>query len=127
MALRRLARRALGLYQEAREHEAAMRAIITAWHPELLGRKGVGPVVAATMFCACPTPGASATRPPLPRWPASPLSTPRRGRPRAGACPRYGYRQLNCALHTVVLSLWRTRPHHPGLHRPTPGARQIRP
>jgi transposase len=109
-ALRRLAGRALGLYQEAREHEAAMRVIITAWHPGLLGRKGVGPVVAAAVLCAWSHPGrfrneaAFAMLAGVAPLDASTGQSPRR------RLSRYGDRQLNCALHTVVLSRWRTDP-----------------
>jgi transposase len=109
-ALRLLARRALALYQEAKEHEAAMTALIKAWRPELLERKGVGAVVASTVLCAWSHPGrfrneaAFAMLAGTAPLDASTGQSPRR------RLSRYGDRQLNRALHTVVLCRWRTDP-----------------
>ena len=50
--LRALARRALGLAEEASVHERAILAIVPAWRPDLLDQPGVGPIVAATGLCA---------------------------------------------------------------------------
>lgn len=50
--LRELARRALELRVEAERHEKEILGIIRAWRPELLERRGVGPIVAATALCA---------------------------------------------------------------------------
>lgn len=103
-ALRSLARRAVSLNEEAKDHERQILAIVRSWRPELLEETGVGPIVAAVVLCA---------------W-------SHQGRVRsdaafamlAGACPipassgltnkhrlnRSGDRQLNRALHTVALS-----------------------
>jgi transposase len=108
--LRSLARRALALGREAKEHEVAIGAIVRGWRPDLLTQLGVGPIVAATVLCA---------------W-----SHPRRFRSEAafamlaGAAPipassgvtnrhrlnRLGDRQLNRALHTVVINRIRLDP-----------------
>lgn len=102
--LRSLARRVLELEAETRAHERSLGEIVKAWRPELLEQCGVGPVVAATVLCA---------------W-------SHRGRFRsdsafaslAGVCPipassgmtiryrlnRRGDRQLNRALHVVVIN-----------------------
>jgi transposase len=109
-ALRCLARRALALYEEARAHEQAMRAVIEGWRPELLGRKGVGVIVAATVLCAWSHPGrfrneaAFATLAGTAPIDASTGQSPRR------RLSRYGDRQLNRAVHTVVVTRWRTDP-----------------
>ena len=49
--LRDLARRALELWAEADRHEKEILRIVWAWRPELLERRGVGPIVAATVLC----------------------------------------------------------------------------
>ena len=110
--LRTLARRAQAMTAEAAELEKQILVIVRAWRPDLLNEFGVGPIVAATVLCA---------------W-----SHPRRIRSEAafamlaGAAPipatsgqvttryrlnRHGDRQLNRALHTIVLS--RQRYHAP--------------
>ena len=110
--LRTLARRAQAMTAEAAELEKQILVIVRAWRPDLLNEFGVGPIVAATVLCA---------------W-----SHPRRVRSEAafamlaGAAPipansgqvttryrlnRHGDRQLNRALHTIVLS--RQRYHAP--------------
>jgi transposase len=106
--LRDLARRALELSTEADRHEKQILAIVRAWHPELLERRGVGPIVAATVLCAWSHPGRIGSEAAFAML--------------AGAAPipansgqvtthyrlnRYGDRQLNRALHTIVLSRMR--------------------
>ncbi|WP_207786275.1 IS110 family transposase [Micromonospora globispora] len=49
--LRDLARRIRTLQAEAAGHEAAIRAIVRSWRPDLLALTGVGPIVAATQDC----------------------------------------------------------------------------
>ena len=61
--LRDLARRATELKREAARHERAIIAIVRSWHPQLLERPGVGPIVAATVLCAWSHPRESAQRP----------------------------------------------------------------
>jgi transposase len=55
--LRALAPRTRALETEAAEHERAIRAIVRAWHPELLELTGVGPINAATVLTAWSHPG----------------------------------------------------------------------
>ena len=55
--LRALARRCQDLTAEATAHERQIRAIVTAWRPELLEECGVGPIVAAIVLCAWSHPG----------------------------------------------------------------------
>jgi transposase len=105
VALRTLARRAHTMLKEARELQKAMVAIIRAWRPDLLEEFGVGPIVAATVLCAWSHPGrihseaAFAMLAGVAPIPANSgqVTTPYR-------LNRYGDRQLNNALHTVVAS-----------------------
>jgi transposase len=103
--LRDLARRAIELGKEAARHEKAILALVRSWRPELLERVGIGPIVAATVLCAWSHPGRVHSEAAFAML--------------AGAAPvpansgkvtthyrlnHYGDRQLNRALHTVVLS-----------------------
>jgi len=104
MALRSAARRVLALEAEATDLEAEIERIVMRLAPRLLEEPGVGPISAAQILCAWSHPGrlrseaafaAIAGTAPLP---AS-----------SGNIVRYrlnrgGDRQLNRALHTVVLS-----------------------
>jgi transposase len=101
--LRDLARRIHALEAEATGHEAAIRAIVRAWRPDLLRLTGVGPIVAATVLTAWSHPGrcrddaAFAMLAGAAPIPASSGKTVRYRLNRAGD------RQLNRALHTVAL------------------------
>ena len=103
--LRDLARRALELSAEADRHEKEILAIVRAWRPELLERKGVGPIVAATVLCAWSHPGrihseaAFAKLGGVAPIPANSGEVTTHYR-----LSRFGDRQLNLAFHTVVLS-----------------------
>lgn len=108
--LRSLARRTRTLQGEAREHEQAIKAIVRAWRPDLLAQQGVGPIVAAVVLCAwshagrCRNDAAFANLAGVAPIPASSGQTTRH---RLNRC---GDRQLNRALHTVVLSRLRYDP-----------------
>ena len=103
--LRDLARRSLALIGEAARHEKAILAIVRSWRPELLDQSGVGPIVAATLLCAWSHPGrirseaAFAMLAGVAPIPANSGQITSRYR-----LNRYGDRQLNRAIHTVVLS-----------------------
>ena len=103
--LRSLARRAHALAEEAAEHEKAIRVIVRSWRPDLLEQLGVGPIVAATVLCAWSHPGrihseaAFAMLAGVAPIPATSGQITTRHR-----LNRYGDRQLNRALHTIVLS-----------------------
>lgn len=103
-ALRSLARRSLDLEHEAAEHLTLIRTIVHAWHPELLDLLGVGPIVAAVVLCAWSHPGrcrSDAAFAMLAGAAPIPASSGQTIRYRLNRC---GDRQLNRALHTVVLS-----------------------
>ncbi len=100
-----LARRAPAMLNEARELQKAMLAIIRSWRPDLLEEFGVGPIVAATVLCAWSHPGrvhseaAFAMLAGVAPIPANSGQVTTRYR-----LNRYGDRNLNNALHTVVQS-----------------------
>jgi len=110
--LRDLARRVLELSAEADRHEKEILAIVRAWRPDLLQRRGVGPIVAATVLCAWSHPGRIRSdaafamlggAAPIPAN-SGQVTTRYRLNP-------YGDRQLNCVFHTIVLSRLRWDEH----------------
>jgi transposase len=104
IVLRSLARRAKTMTTEAADHERQILTIVRSWRPDLLELTGVGPIVAAVVLCAWSHPGR--------------LRNDAAFAKLAGVCPipassgqttrhrlnRHGDRQLNRALHTIVLS-----------------------
>jgi hypothetical protein len=109
-ALRRLARRSLSLQAEARDHERAILAIVRSWRPDLLDQFGVGPIVAAIVLCAWSHPGRcrnDAAFANLAGAAPIPASSGQTVRYRLNRC---GDRQLNRALHVIVLHRMRHDP-----------------
>lgn len=111
LVLRHLARRCQAQHAEAAEHEKAILTIVKRWRPDLLAQFGVGPIVAATVLCAWSHPGrihseaAFAMLAGAAPIPANSGQTTTRYR-----LNRHGDRQLNRALHTIVLSRQRYDP-----------------
>lgn len=109
--LRSLARRALTLASEARNHETDILRIVRQLRPDLLQEKGVGPITAAILLCAWSHPGrihseaAFAMLAGVAPIPATSGQTTNRHR-----LNRYGDRQLNRALHTIAISRLRYDP-----------------
>jgi hypothetical protein len=110
LVLRTLARRITDLNTEARDHERAILALVRSWRPDLLTEQGIGPIVAAVVLCAWSHPGRIrseaafamlAGTAPIPA--SSGLTTRHR-------LNRSGDRQLNRALHTIVLARLRYDP-----------------
>ena len=103
--LKTLARRARTLQAEADDLEKQIHVIVRRWRPDLLAQLGVGPIVAATVLCAWSHPGrirseaAFAMLAGVAPIPANSGQVTTRYR-----LNRHGDRQLNRALHTVVLS-----------------------
>lgn len=108
--LRGLARRIRGLNAEAQGLERSILEIVRSWRPDLLDQLGVGPVVAAVVLCAwshpgrCRNEGAFARLGGVAPIPASSGVTNRH------RINPYGDRQLNRALHTVVICRLRYDP-----------------
>lgn len=105
--LRTLARRTLALQGEARQHEAAMAAIVRTRRPDLIEQPGIGVIVAAQVLICWSHPGrirSEAAFAMLAGAAPIPASSGLRTRHRLN---RSGDRQLNRALHVIALS--RTR------------------
>jgi len=104
IALRHTARRILTLEAEANDLETEIEQLIKTNVPWLLAEVGVGPISAAQLFCSWSHPGrlrndgAFAMLGGAAPIPASSGQTIRYRLNRAGD------RQLNCALHTIVLT-----------------------
>jgi transposase len=104
VVLRRLACRIRDLEAEAAEHETALRRLVAQWRPDLLEVQGVGPIVAATLLCSWSHPGritSEAAFAQLAGVAPIPASSGQTTRYRLS---RFGDRQLNRALHTIVLT-----------------------
>ena len=105
----------------------AITTLVRAWRPDLLTRTGVGPIVAATVLCAWSHPGRcrnDAAFAMLGGAAPIPASSGQTVRVRLN---RSGDRQLNQALHTVVLTRLRYDPAHPRLRPPPPRRGQDQP
>jgi len=106
--LRDLARRALALSAEADRYKKQILAIVRAWHPELLERRGVGPIVAATVLCAWSHPGRIRSDAAFAMLGgAAPIPANSGQVTTHYRLNRYGDRQLNRAFHTIALSRMR--------------------
>jgi transposase len=109
-SLRALARRIQLLEAEIADHTRAITTLVRTWRPDLLTPCGVGPIVAATVLCAwshpgrCPSDAAFAMLAGAAPIPASSGQTVR------VRLNRSGDRQLNQALHLVVLTRLRYDP-----------------
>jgi transposase len=109
-SLRALARRIQLLHTEIGEHTRAITALVQAWRPDLLRRCGVGPIVAASILCVWSHPGrcgSDAAFAMLAGAAPIPASSGLTVRVRLN---RSGDRQLNQALHLVVLTRLRYDP-----------------
>lgn len=108
--LRSLARRYQAMTAEAADHERQILAIVRSWRPDLLELTGIGPIVAAVVLCAWSHPGrvrndaAFAKLGGVCPIPASSGQTVRH------RLNRHGDRQLNRAIHTIVLTRLRHDP-----------------
>jgi transposase len=109
-SLRALARRIQLLNTEITQHTQAITTLVRAWRPDLLGRCGVGPIVAATVLCAWSHPGRCGSEAAFAMLGGAapiPASSGQTVRVRLN---RSGDRQLNQALHVVVLTRLRYDP-----------------
>lgn len=110
VVLRALARRVQTLNDESRDHERAIIELVRSWRPDLLDQFGVGPIVAAVVLCAWSHPGrirSDAAFAMLAGTAPIPASSGLTNRHRLN---RSGDRQLNRAIHTIVLSRLRHDP-----------------
>jgi len=108
--LRDLAHRCRALQREADTQHRAITAIVRSWRPDLLELPGVGPISAATILCTWSHPGrcrheaAFANLAGVAPIPASSGQTTRY------RLNRHGDRDLNRALHIIVLTRLRIDP-----------------
>jgi transposase len=103
-SLRTLARRIQLLNTEIADHTRAITALVRVWRPDLLTRCGVGPIVAAVVLCVWSHPGRCASDAAFAMLGGAapiPASSGQTVRVRLN---RSGDRQLNQALHLVVLT-----------------------
>jgi transposase len=102
--IRDLARRVQAMKAEAEAHEQAILDVIKSWRPDLLDQVGVGPIVAAIVLCAWSHPGrcrSEAAFASLAGVAPIPASSGLTTRHRINRC---GDRQLNRAIHVIVLA-----------------------
>ncbi len=110
IALRSSARRAIALETEADELERAIAPIIARVAPALIARRGVGSITGAVIFCAWSHPGrcrSEAAFAALGGISPIPASSGQTVRHRLNRC---GDRQLNRAIHTIVITRSRIDP-----------------
>ena len=108
--LRDLARRHHGLKTEAKTHERAITTIIKAWRPDLLEQFGVGPIVAAAVLCAWSHPGRCRSEAAFANLAGVAPIPASSGLTNKHRLSRFGDRQLNWALHIVVMHRLRHDP-----------------
>jgi transposase len=109
-SLRALARRIQLLETEIAEHTRAITTLVRAWRPDLLGRCGVGPIVAAVVLCAWSHPGRCRTDAAFAMLGGAAPIPASSGQTIRVRLNRSGDRQLNQALHLVVLTRLRHDP-----------------
>jgi transposase len=102
-ALRALARRVRALDSEARTHQQAITAIVRAWRPDLLAEFGVGPITAAVVLGAWSHPGRCRSEAAFAMLGGAAPIPASSGQTIRHRLNRSGDRQLNRALHTIVL------------------------
>ena len=110
LALRSLARRVLALEEEAALLERELSVRVQALAPALLARPGVGPIAAARLLCAWSAPGRVRSEAAFARLAGVAPIPASSGKVVRQRLDRGGDRQLNRALHTVVLTRRRIDP-----------------
>jgi hypothetical protein len=102
-ALRALARRAFAALAETREHERALLAHVRALAPQLLAELGIGPITASQLLISWSHPGRLHGEAAFARLGAAAPIPASSGQVVRHRLDRGGDRQLNRALHTIVL------------------------
>jgi transposase len=110
LALRACARRALALEQEAAELDQALSAEIERLAPSLLDQPGIGPISAAQLLVSWSHPGRIRNEACFARLAGCAPIPASSGKTTRHRLDRGGDRQLNRALHTIIVS---RRKHDP--------------
>jgi transposase len=110
LALRSLAHRIRRLRSEAQELEDELARRVEALAPELLARRGVGPICAAALLVAWSEPGRLRSEAAFARLAGVAPIPASSGKLVRHRLDRGGDRRLNRALHTIVLSRRRVDP-----------------
>jgi transposase len=103
IAVRHTARRALALEAEANDLQSELEAIIERVMPRLLAETGVGPISAAQLYCSWSHRGRLRTDAAFAMLAGAAPIPASSGQTVRHRLNRGGDRQLNCALHTIVL------------------------
>ena len=119
LVLRSLARRIQAATLEAAELEREILAHVRALAPRLLDEPGVGPIVAAQLIVAWSHPGRLRSEAAFARLAGVAPVPASSGQTTRHRLSRGGDRQLNRALHTIVLHRRQHDPDDQGLHRAT--------
>jgi transposase len=101
--LRSLARRVEAATAEAAELEREIHAHVCALAPRLLDEPGIGPIVAAQLIVTWSHPGRVRSEAAFARLAGVAPIPASSGQTTRHRLSRGGDRQLNCALHTVIL------------------------
>jgi transposase len=110
-ALRTTAERALAAHAETNQLEKELRVLVAAMAPALLARPGVGPITAAQVLISWSHPGRLRSEAAFARLAGAAPIPASSGRVVRHRLNRGGDRQLNRALHTIVMI--RERYHQP--------------
>ena len=110
LALRSLAQRIRQLRSEARTLETELTRRVRTLAPELLARPGVGPITAAAVLIAWSAPGRLRSQAAFARRAGTAPIPARSGKTVRHRLDRGGDRQLNRALHTIILTRKRIDP-----------------
>lgn len=103
-ALRATARRALALDREARALESDLHELVGRMAPPLLAEKGVGSITGGEILCAWSHPGRLRSEAAFANLAGAAPIPASSGQVTRHRLNRGGDRNLNCALHTIVLS-----------------------
>jgi transposase len=104
IALRHTARRVRVLEAEANDLETELEAIVARVVPDLLAETGIGPISAAQLYCSWSHRGRLRTDAGFAMLGGSAPIPASSGQTVRYRLNRGGDRQLNCALHTIVLT-----------------------
>jgi transposase len=103
-ALRRLAKRIQHLHAEIKDHDRDLKRLTTQHCPQLVAEFGVGPIVAAQTYIAWSHPGRCRSEAAFANLGGTAPIEASSGKVVRHRLNRGGDRQLNRALHTVVLT-----------------------